>query len=71
VPVNKSEKKNFDTLKTAFLNGHAALIEGKCAKTGARKLILTAIIFDGKEYVITPFGEMAQGNPYDEYTIDA
>lgn len=65
--LKKGDVSNFETLKKAAANGHLALIESKDARTGEYRAVLAAIIKDGDEYLVTPFGHLATGNPYEEY----
>jgi len=35
--------------------------------TGAPRCVICAIARDGADYIITPFGHLAPGNPYEAY----
>ncbi len=59
--------KNFDTLLHAASNGHLAVMECTDAVTGAPRYVIGAVGREGADYVFTPFGHLADGNPYDAY----
>lgn len=65
--IPKRIGKNFDTLLRAAKDGNLALLECGDARTGEPRYVLTAMAWDGKEYVMTPFGHMCEGNPYLAY----
>lgn len=46
--------------------GHLALMECADAVTGEPRYVICAVGGDGN-YVFTPFGHLADGNPYDAY----
>ncbi len=58
---------SFNILLEAARNGDLALVESKDAKTGEYRAMICAISFDGREYFITPFGHLCNGDPYEEY----
>jgi hypothetical protein len=64
-------RKNFQTLLRAAEAGHLALLECTDAATGEPRYVLTAVGWQdgehGGEYVMTPFGHLADGNPYELY----
>lgn len=60
-------RSNFDTLLRAASDGNLALMECADAVSGARRYVLCAVGRDGEDYVFTPFGHLADGNPYDAY----
>lgn len=66
--LRKGDTANFQTLLRAAKDGNLALIESKDAKTGEYRAVLAAVAWDGKEYHVTPFGHLATGNPYEDYT---
>lgn len=37
------------------------------AETGQRRYVICAMGGEGADYVFTPFGHLADGNPYDAY----
>ena len=65
--IPKDFKKNFETLLAAAKNGDLALLECKDAKTKEPRYVVCAVGFDSGQYVMTPFGHMAEGNPFDAY----
>ena len=58
---------NFDTLLRAASDGNLALIECTDAVTGEPRYVLCAVGREGTDHVFTPFGHLADGNPYDAY----
>lgn len=60
-------RANFDTLLRAAGDGNLALME--CLDAGTREVryVLCAVGRDGGDYVLTPFGHLADGNPYEAY----
>lgn len=60
-------RANFETLLRAAGDGNLALMECADAATGQSRYVLCAIGRDGADYVFTPFGHLADGNPYDAY----
>lgn len=60
-------RANFETLLRAAGDGNLALMECADANTGERRYVLCAVSRDGDDYVFTPFGHLAGGNPFDAY----
>lgn len=60
-------RANFQTLLRAAENGHLALIECADAASGAPRYVICAVGRAGEDYVFTPFGHLAEGNPFDAY----
>lgn len=61
-------RRNFSTLLTAAENGDLALVECTDAATGEPRYVLCAVGRDTDDsYVMTPFGHLADGNPFDLY----
>ena len=61
-------RTNFNTLLRAAADGNLALMECLDAATRERRFVLCAIgRADDGDYVMTPFGHLADGNPYDAY----
>lgn len=60
-------RTNFDTLLRAARQGDLALMECADAATGEPRYVLCALGRDGVDYVVTPFGHLADGNPFDLY----
>jgi hypothetical protein len=59
--------KNFQTLLRAAQAGHLALMECTEAATGAVRYVICAVGRDQGDFVFTPFGHLADGNPYEQY----
>lgn len=59
-------RANFQTLLRAAENGHLALMECVDAVTGEPRYVICAVARDG-DYLFTPFGHLADGNPYKAY----
>ncbi|MEZ2129767.1 MULTISPECIES: DUF6117 family protein [unclassified Sinorhizobium] len=60
-------RTNFDTLLRAASDGNLALMECLDAATREPRYVLCAIGRSDGEYVFTPFGHFADGNPYHAY----
>lgn len=60
-------RANFQTLMRAAENGDLALLECADGETGAPRYVICAVGCDGCEYLFTPFGHLAEGNPYEAY----
>ena len=60
-------RTNFQTLLRAAEAGHLALMECLDAATREPRYVLAAVGREGDDYVFTPFGHLADGNPYDAY----
>ncbi len=60
-------RANFQTLMRAAENGYMALMECADAESGALRYVICAVGCDGDEYLFTPFGHQAEGNPYEAY----
>lgn len=60
-------RRNFQTLLRAAEAGHLALMECTDAVTGEPRYVIAAMGRDGSDYVMTPFGHLAEGNPYEAY----
>jgi len=61
--IPEHARVNFNTRFRAAACGDLALVE--CADD--RRAALRAIARDRADYVITPFGHLAAGNPYEAY----
>ena len=55
---------NFNTLLRAAACGDLALVECADAVTGDPRYVICAVV-RGADYVMTPFGHLAPGNPYE------
>ena len=64
-------RANFQTLLRAAADGNLALLECTDAATGAPRSVICAVGRDGEEFLFTPFGHLAEGNPYDAYVPPA
>ncbi|MCR4267040.1 DUF6117 family protein [Nitratireductor sp. ZSWI3] len=60
-------RANFQTLLRAAADGNLALLECADAETGAVRYVICAVGRDGGEFLFTPFGHLADGNPYQAY----
>jgi len=60
-------RTNFNTLPRAASSGDLALLEWTDAATGDPRYVLCAVGRDSVDYVMTPFGHLVPGNPYDAY----
>ncbi|WP_349963141.1 DUF6117 family protein [Rhizobium sp. ZPR3] len=60
-------RANFDTLLRAASDGNLALIECLDAATREPRYVLCAVGRNGGDYVFTPFGRLADGDPYGAY----
>lgn len=58
---------NFDTLLRAAADGNLALMECLDAATREPRYVLCAVGRSDGEFVFTPFGHLADVNPYDAY----
>lgn len=60
-------RQNFSTLLQAAEAGDLALVECTDAETGEPRYVICAVGREGGDYVITPFGHLHDGNPFDAY----
>lgn len=60
-------RTNFNTLLRAAVDGNLALIECADTLTGDPRYVIAAVGRDHRGIVMTPFGHLADGNPYDAY----
>ncbi len=60
-------RANFATLLRAAADGNLALMECTDAVTGEARYVICAVGRDGTDFVFTPFGHLADGNPFDAY----
>lgn len=58
---------NFQTLLDAASHGDLALMECTDAVTGEPRYVICAVGYEKGEYVMTPFGHLHDGNPYEAY----
>ena len=67
MPIPDHVKANFATLLRAAADGNLALMECADAATGAPRYVICAVGRDGGDYLFTPFGHLAPGDPYEAY----
>ncbi|MGL4243440.1 MAG: DUF6117 family protein [Beijerinckiaceae bacterium] len=60
-------RKNFQTLQRAAEAGDLALMECRDAATGETRYVICAVGQDKGQYLMTPFGHLAEGNPFEMY----
>lgn len=60
-------RTNFNTLLRAAADGNLALLECTDAASGEPRYVLCAVGFDRGSYCMTPFGHLADGNPFELY----
>ena len=60
-------RANFEILLRAAADGNLALMECVDALTGEPRYVICAVGRDGTEFVFTPLGHLADGNPFDAY----
>ena len=60
-------RTNFHTLLRAAADGNLALMECLDSRTSEPRYVLCAIGNGGTDRVFTPFGHLADGDPYDAY----
>ena len=60
-------RANFATLLRAAADGNLALMECADAVTSEPRYVICAVGRDGKDFVFTPFGHLADGNPFAAY----
>jgi len=59
-------RANFETLRRAFLNGDAALLECTSRETGEPVYAVVAVQQQGDEFELVPFAKLFDDNPYEE-----
>lgn len=64
-------RTNFNTLLRAAADGNLALMECTDSTTGEPRYVIAAVGRDRRGIVMTPFGHLADGNPYDAYLAPA
>lgn len=65
--IPEEPRTNFETLVKAAKAGDLALMECTEVASGETRYVLCAVGRDGDNYVMTPFGHLAPGNPYEAY----
>lgn len=65
--IPEHARANFETLLRAAANGDLALIECADSATGETRYVIAAVGRENDNYLFTPFGHLAEGNPYKAY----
>ena len=60
-------RRHFSTLLCAAGSGDLALVECTDVETGEPRYVICAVGREGSDYVITPFGHLHDGNPFEAY----
>ncbi|MBA4040539.1 MAG: hypothetical protein C0474_01805 [Sphingobium sp.] len=60
-------RANFESLMKAAQAGDLALMECTEVASGETRYVLCAVGRNAGDYVMTPFGHLAPGNPYEAY----
>ncbi|MGV1988757.1 DUF6117 family protein [Agrobacterium sp. 22-221-1] len=60
-------RANFRTLLRAAADGNLALMECLDSSTREPRYVLCAVGSDGASHLFTPFGHLADANPYETY----
>jgi hypothetical protein len=63
--IIQEHKKNFETLKQAFVNGAVCLMDCIERSTGEHVAVICTVHKEGEEYTFTPFAGFFNGNPYE------
>lgn len=68
--IPEAYRRNFETLLRVAADGNLALMECRDAVTGIPRYVVCAVGrangVDG-DYMMTPFGHLHDGNPYEAY----
>lgn len=64
-------RTNFETLVKAANAGHLALMECTDVATGEARYVLCTVGREKGDYIMTPFGHLTPGNPYEAYVPPA
>lgn len=65
--IPEAYRRNFETLRRAAEQGDLALMECADARTGEPRYVICAVGRQGGDYVMTPFGHLHDGNPFEAY----
>jgi hypothetical protein len=65
--IPTSYRTNSDTLLHAAADGNLALLECPDVATGQPRYVVCAVGFDGAGYCMTPFGHVAEADPFSQY----
>lgn len=60
-------RRNFETLLRAAQAGDLALLECTDAQTHEPRYVICAVGRSGGDYLMTPFGHLHGGDPFDAY----
>lgn len=60
-------RANFETMLKAAANGDLALMECADAVNGIPRYVICAVGRENDDYLFTPFGHLAEENPYEAY----
>ena len=60
-------RANFEVLLRAARNNDLALMECKDAESGNTRYVICAVGRSDGDYAFTPFGHLAEGNPFEAY----
>ena len=64
-------RANFQTLLRAAKDGNLPLMVCADATTSERRYVVCAVGREGTDFLFTPFGHLADGNPFDAYVPPA
>jgi len=65
--IPEAYRRNFATLRRAAEKGDLALMECTDAASGEPRYVICAVGREGSSYVMTPFGHLHDGNPFEAY----
>ena len=65
--IPEHARANFQVLLSAAANGDLALMECADAVSGEPRFVICAVGREGEDFLFTPFGHLAEGNPYEAY----
>lgn len=65
--IPEGHARNFETLLQAAANGDLALLECADAMTGEPRYVICAVGRGEGEYLLSPFGHLLDGNPFEAY----
>ena len=66
--LREGDKANFESVLRAARRGDLALVESKRVRDGSYVALIAAIVMDQHgSFVVTPFAELPDGNPYELY----
>lgn len=63
--IVQKHKKNFETLQKAFASDDVCLMDCIEKSTGEHVAVICATIYNGEEFVFTPFAKFFNGNPFE------